>query len=117
MKIDFKKVSHQEKTFDLEVNSVKFCGTFGKIPSNLVNVKLLFEGFIEVLCCKCGIYFNTFAKEENIFLLSDGAYSSNNDKNLDIIIEVDNGVIDFEEIFKSELESFKSEYHVCDQCK
>lgn len=117
MKIEFRKVPQQPKDFLCELNSVKFLGTFCKISSKLVNIKSKFEGFVEVNCCKCGVSFDIPFNEEVNFLLSDGVYSSSDERDLDkIIIEVDNNFIDFEEILQSELESLRSDYHICDNC-
>jgi len=117
MKVEFRKVPHNEKDFSLEINSVKFCGTFGKISSKLVDIKSYIDGIVEVSCCKCGTNFSIPFNEKIHFLASDGIYASNDERDLDkIIIEIDNNFIDFEEILQSELESLKSDYHVCDGC-
>jgi hypothetical protein len=117
MKVEFRKVPQNQKDFFLELNSVKFLGTFCKISSKLVDIKSNIEGNIEVNCCKCGINFDTNFDEKIHFLVSDGIYSSNDERDLDkIIIEIDNNFIDFEEILQSELESFRSDYHICDSC-
>ena len=118
MKIEFRKVPQQPKEFLCELTSVKFLGTFCKISSKLVDVKSKIEGDVEVNCCKCGVSFNTHMEENINFLLSDGIYSSDDERDLDkIIIEITNNLIDFEEILQSEIDSFASDYHVCDNCK
>jgi hypothetical protein len=117
MKIEFRKVPQTAKDFDLEINSVKFCGTFGKISSKLVDIKSSINGDIEIQCCKCGSNFIKIFDENINFLISDGIYSLNDKRDLDkIIIEIDNNLIDFEEILQGELESFKSDYHICNTC-
>ncbi len=117
MKIEFRKVPQQPKEFLLEVNSVKFLGTFCKISSKLVDIKSKFEGSVGVNCCKCGSDFTIPFNEEINFLLSDGVYSSKDERDLDkIIIEIDDNFIDFEEILQSEVESLRSDYHICDNC-
>ena len=117
MKIEFRKVPQNQKDFILEVDSVKFLGTFCKISSKLVDIKSEFDGIVGVECCKCGTTFTVPFKEEINFLASDGVYSSDDERDLDkIIIEIDNNFIDFEEILQSEIESLKSDYHVCDSC-
>ena len=117
MKIEFRKAPQLDKEFNCEFNSVKFLGTFCKISSKLVDIKSKFAGNVVVNCCKCGCDFTILVDEKINFLVSDGIYSSNDDRDLDkMIIEVDNNFIDFEEILQSELESIKSDYHVCDSC-
>jgi hypothetical protein len=34
----------------------------------------------------------------------------------DLVIEIENGTIDFEELIQSELASIKSDYHICNKC-
>ena len=117
MKIEFRKVPQVPKEFSCEFASVKFLGTFCKISSRLVDIKSKIEGNVEVNCCKCGCSFTVPFNEEINFLLSDGIYSSNDERDLDkIIIEITNNVIDFEEILQGEIESFVSDYHICDKC-
>ena len=117
MKIEFRKVPNTRKDFCIEVDSVKFSGTFCKISQTLVDVKSTFVGNTDVDCCKCGKIFSIPVDEEINFLLSYGIYSSNDERDLDkIIVEIDNKVIDFEELLQSELESLNSEYHICDSC-
>jgi len=117
MKIEFRKVPQNPKDFILEVDSVKFLGTFCKISSKLVDIKSNIDGIVEVNCCKCGKSFNIPFNEKIHFLASDGIYSSNDERDLDkIIIEIDDDFIDFEEILQSEVESLRSDYHICDSC-
>ena len=117
MKIEFRKVPLQPKEFLLEVDSVRFLGTFCKISSKLVDIKSNFSGNVKANCCKCGTSFDITLDEEVNFLLSDGIYSSDDERDLDkIIIEVSDGFIDFEEILQSEVESLQSDYHVCSSC-
>lgn len=117
MKIEFRKAPQQSKEFNLIVNSVKFFGTFGKISSKLVDIKSELDGDVEVNCCKCGLDFTVAFNEKINFLASDGIYSSNDERDLDkIIIEITNNTINFEEILQSEIDSFKSDYHICDKC-
>ena len=67
--------------------------------------------------CKKEVNFNIPFNEKIHFLASDGIYSSNDERDLDkIIIEIDNNFVDFEEILQSELESLRTDYHVCDSC-
>jgi len=118
MKIEFRKVPTTKKEFSYESNSVKFCGTLGKISSKLIDINSEFNGSVEVNCCKCGNNFNIPFQEKINFLASDGIYSSDDERDLNkIIIEIDNGFIDFEEILQSEIESFTSDYYICNNCE
>ena len=117
MKIEFRKVPLQDSEFEISSNSVKFLGTFSKISSKLAKIDSKIFGNYDVDCCKCGTTFNISIDSEVKFLLSDGIYSSDNDDEEFVIIEVENHILDFDEILHSELESLNSEYHVCDVCK
>ncbi|MEA3352253.1 MAG: hypothetical protein U9Q33_00350 [Campylobacterota bacterium] len=118
MKIEFRKIPLQESEFEVISDSVKFLGTFSKISSKLAKIKGKLDGTCEVECCKCGSSFTTPLNEKVDFLISDGIYSSNDEDNEEIVvIEVEDHILDFNEILHSEIESFRSEYHVCDSCK
>lgn len=117
MKIEFRKIPLQETEFEISSNSVKFLGTFSKISSKLAKINSKLSGNYDVDCCKCGITFDVPVDSDIEFLLSDGIYSSeSNDEEL-VIIEVEDHFLDFNEVLHSELESLRSEYHVCDNCK
>jgi len=114
LKIEFRKVSSGLKDFNLDMVSVNFEGTFCKISSKLVEMDAKLSGNTEVTCCKCGELFTTQLDEDFKFIISDGIYDGNDEQRS--IIETDDGFIDFDEIIKSEIESIKSDYHICDNC-
>jgi hypothetical protein len=117
MKIEFKKIPQQPKQFNLELASVKFCGTFAKISSKLAKLQIQADGYAEVDCHLCGKNFNKLFDENIDFLLSDGVYSSDDERDLDkVIIDIENHIVDFEDICRSEIDSFKSDYHKCKDC-
>jgi len=117
MKIEFRKIPLEESEFEISLNSVKFLGTFSKISSKLAKIHSNLVGECEVDCCKCGVAFTIPIKMEIQFLVSDGVYSSERDDEEYVIIEAEDHILDFDEILHSELESLKSEYHICDACK
>ena len=117
MKIEFRKIPLQETEFEISSNSVKFLGTFSKISSKLAKINSKLYGNYDVDCCKCGITFDIPVDSDIEFLLSDGIYSSENHDEELVIIEVEDHFLDFNEVLHSELESLRSEYHVCDNCK
>jgi hypothetical protein len=117
MKVEFRKIPLQDTEFEIFSNSVKFLGTFSKISSKLAKINSKISGNYDVDCCKCGITFDITIDTKIDFLLSDGIYSSeHNDEEL-VIIEIEDHFLDFNEVLHSEVESLKSEYHVCDNCK
>jgi uncharacterized metal-binding protein YceD (DUF177 family) len=117
MQIEFRKVPLQPKNFELNSNSVKFLGSFCKISQKLVKINSIINGEVEVNCYKCGETFSQKIEEDIDFLVSDGICEVDDEKNLDdIIIECENSMIDFDEILNGEVESFQSDYHLCNNC-
>lgn len=115
MKIEFKKVPLSPKEFSSELNSVEISGTFCKISQSLVKIDAVLKGNTTIDCCRCGITDTVNLNEEANFLLSDGIYKDNTESE-DLVIEIDNSLIDFDEIIESEIESIKSDYYLCDKC-
>jgi hypothetical protein len=116
MKIEFRKVPNIEKEFEISLNSVKFLGSFSRISNKLVRITSQIEGNLDVECCKCGNSIGKVIDENLIFTVSDGILSTKDEREDEIIIEIDDHIIDFEAILNSELESIKSDYYICDNC-
>ena len=114
MKIEFRKAPQTSKELEIDYNSVKIEGTFCKISQSLVKVDAVLKGSTDIDCCRCGITEVIEVDEELHLLLSDGVY--NKDESEYLVIEVENGLIDFNEIIESELNSIKSDYHICNNC-
>ena len=118
MKIEFRKVPLQSSKLSLTNNSVNFLGTFSKITPKLVKLEAKMGGILEVDCCKCGKVFPVNLDEDIELLLSDGIFKPETKEDEEYIaIEIDDSIIDFEDILQSEIESFKSDYFICDDCK
>lgn len=115
MKIEFRKVSPTKKEFSTKVDSVTFEGTFCKISPKLVEIEARITGDTQVECCKCGKDLTISFDEPLQMLVSDGVYSNSDEEK--IIIEIDDGIIDFDDIINSEIESIHSDYIVCEECQ
>lgn len=113
MKIEFRKVPTIPKEFTNNFASVKLEGTFCKMSPTLIKVDATLTGQSSVLCIRCGEEENINLDENLFFLLSDGIY---NNESKDLIIEVEDGIIDFDQICESELSSLESDYHICKSC-
>jgi len=113
MKIEFRKVPQTPKNFSADYHSVKIEGTFCKISPTLVKIDSNISGNIDVTCCRCGEDDTVTLDEELNFLVSDGIYRSESE---DLIIEIVDGIIDFDEIIESEISSEVSDYHICANC-
>ena len=114
MKIEFRKVPQINKELEFNYNSVKIEGTFCRISQSLVKIDAVLKGSTDIDCCRCGITEVIEVDEELHLLLSDGVY--NKDESEYLVIEVENNLIDFDEIIESELNSIKSDYHICKDC-
>ena len=114
MKIEFRKVPQVSKELEIVHNSVKIEGTFCKISQSLVKIDAVLQGSTDIDCCRCGETEEIGVDEELHLLLSDGIYK--NDESEYLVIEVEDSIIDFDEIIQSELNSIKSDYHLCDEC-
>jgi len=114
MKIEFKKAPQTPKELEVVLNSVKIEGTFCKISQSLVKIDAMLIGNTDIDCCRCGKTDNIEVNEKLDFLLSDRIIK--NDESEDLVIEIEDGLINFDEIIQSELEAIKSDYHICEEC-
>lgn len=114
MKIEFKKVPQTTKDLVVESNSVKIEGTFCKISHKLIKIDAVLKGTTDINCSRCGDLQSIEVDEKLDFLLSDGIYKNNEENEL--VIEIQDGLIDFDEIVESELNSIKSDYYICEKC-
>ncbi len=116
MKIEFRKVPFTPKEFQSGFNSVKIEGTFCKISSSLVKIDGMLSGKTPVTCSRCGEDDTITINEKINFLLSDGIYKPKSSDSDDLVIEIEDNMIDFDEIIQSELSSICSDYHICANC-
>jgi len=114
MKIEFKKVPFVVKNFSTSFNSVKIEGTFCRISPSLIKIDSTLSGEVIVKCSRCGKDDMVIVDEKFNFFVSDGIYNSKPEK---LVIEIENGLIDFDEIIQSEISSIYSDYHICSNCK
>jgi len=114
MKIEFKKLPSTPQDLLVESDSVKIEGTFCKISQSLAKIDAVLIGNTDVDCSRCGITENVIVDEKLDFLLSDGIYK--NKECEDLVIEIENSIVDFDELIQGELASIKSDYHLCESC-
>ena len=116
MKIEFSKLPRTKNDFEISSDSVKFLGNFCRISGSIARIDSKIVGNYDVECAKCGKIITKSIDEDIIYTLSDSPISSKDERDGEIIIEIDNHVVDFDEILNSELESIKSDYYFCDDC-
>jgi len=115
MKIEFRKVPFKESEFNTSYENLALNGIFYKENPHLVKLNSSLKGEVEVSCIKCLENFVREVDEELNLILTDRVFDGF-DEQYDVI-EIENSFIDFDEILKSEIESIKSDYNVCDKCK
>lgn len=115
MQIEFRKVPFTAKDFTVELDSVKLEGTFCKMSPTLAKVEATLVGPTPVDCCRCGVEYTIELNENLEFLLSNRVYEDESELE-NLVIEIENDMIDFNEIIESEISSIRSDYHICTLC-
>ena len=115
MKIEFKKVIRDSVEVSFKQNNLSIDGKCKKLTSSLVEVKFNMIGKIGVDCVRCAKTIDLDINENIELKVCDGYFKSE-DKDLDVI-ECFDGVIDFDQIVNSEIESIINDYHYCNNCK
>lgn len=113
MQILFKKILHNEITFETKLENICFYGKVQRQTRDLVLCKGKIEGVFPHICDRCGEEFELKIDEEIELFASDGIYEK--EDSLDII-EFENGILDFDALLHSEIEAYKSDYHYCKNC-
>ncbi|XOB61792.1 hypothetical protein ACMC56_14510 [Campylobacterota bacterium DY0563] len=116
MKIEFRKVPQTPKELSAEFNSVKIEGTFCKMSPSLVKIDGKLTGETSIPCARCGQEETVTLNEDINFILSDGIYKSTSEED-DLIIEIEDSLINFDEIIESEISSIQSDYYICSECE
>lgn len=115
-KIAFVKISNDPMEFEITKDDLKFIGTLSKKSDDLVLCVAKIVGFMEHICDSCGKEMALKVDESLTLLLSDGLYKDKEHK-VEDVVEFFDGFINLDELFTSEIESYKSDYIYCDSCK
>ena len=118
MQLNFQKVAFTESDITTSYDTINLIGSIKKLNRDLVKVEAVLNGNLNLECYRCGNEFQLDTNEDISFLVSNGIYKAEDNNNSldDVIIEIDNGIIDFDDIIISEIESIKSDYHSCGKC-
>lgn len=114
MQILFRKIHEAPRHFRLKENDVECSGTFRRSGKHCVALEGRLEGEIEFLCDRCGAHFKAPMDEPFSLELVDRPVKV--EESLDMIECLD-GIVDFDAICRSEIESIQSEYHLCPECR
>lgn len=114
MQIPFNRVSRDACPFSLTHGAIRIEGVLQPYRPNLLLLEATMRGPYEVECYRCGTPFDIMLDENVSFLLSDGIYSGQDDAY--DIVEVEEGMIDLDAVFDSEIAMIESDYHSCGKC-
>ena len=115
MKIAFAKISASPVPFEISQNGLKFSGNFKRKDSKFIECKGGIKGKIPYICDRCGKEFDLDVESVNL-LLSEGVFNDEKHESLDVM-EFFGAEVDLDEILRSEMEAFKSDYFYCEECK
>jgi len=117
LKINFKKVTKNKGDFSLDFggdkDSLRFEGVYFKNSYGLVEIEAKIVGELFRECDICGEEKKSQIEEALVLYVSDSLYKS--EEFLDVIEFLD-GIIDFDMLFESEIESIKAQYFRCENC-
>ena len=113
MKIEFRKVPYNSSPFSIKIEDISIDGSFKKIRTDEVEIKLDMHGSTKHICDICGEEFDLICDEKSTLIISDGEYSGDE---IDVIETFDH-YVDIDYIIESEIEAYKSDYHYCENCK
>ena len=116
MKINLQKITKTPLDFELKSDEITFKGYLEYHTGKLVLLKAQIYGFLIKECDICAQEFKLNVDEKVEFFICDGIYENAHDIELDIVEFLD-GVVDMDELFYSEIELIKSDYHSCEKCK
>jgi uncharacterized metal-binding protein YceD (DUF177 family) len=116
MQILFKKITSTKYDFNLDIESLKVEGVYYRNKA-LVCIDALVSGETPNICFRCGENFTQIINTNLELKICQNKYIKSQDNELLDIIEVFNDKICFNEIFISEINSFKSDYFACKKCQ
>ncbi|WP_457597067.1 YceD family protein [Hydrogenimonas sp.] len=114
MRILLRKIRATRQPFRLEEEGAVCEGEFWREDRHRVVLEGRIEGPVALRCDRCG---EAFTKEiDESFRLEAVDRPLKVDESLDVI-ECNDGIVDFNEICRSEIASIQSEYHICPGCE
>jgi len=116
MQLNFQKIPYTSSSFTATYNDINLEGNFIKIDRNLAKIDAKLKGILDLECYRCANEFQSDIDEEFSCIISDGIYKAEDNSLEDIIIEIDENMINFDDIIISEIESIKSDYNSCGKC-
>jgi hypothetical protein len=112
MRVSFRKITKEGLPFEIVHNDLECIGKM-KRGRDLVDLDLGIRGDIVVSCDICAKEYIEAVDELFKLKVSDGCYDGDD---MDVV-EMHDGFLDLDFIVDSEIESKRSEYHYCEDCK
>ena len=116
MKVTLRKIGHTPLDFELKSDEIIFKGYLEYDSGKLILLKAKLNGLVVAECSTCGEEFKLYIDEDIKFFISDGLYEDENNIEKDVIESFD-GMVDMDELLKSEIELIKSDYLYCKDCQ
>ena len=116
MKIAFAKISAAPVPFEISQDRLKLSGNLKRKDSKFIECKGEIKGKIPYICDRCGKEFDLDVSESVNLLLSEGVFNDEKHESLDVM-EFFGAEVEVDEILRSEMEAFKSDYFYCEECK
>lgn len=118
MRVSFRKITTQSSPFSVSLGEIVCSGSFVKRNDGLVGVEGSLQGSLLLPCDLCGEEFELSLDEPFEAIASEGFYHPEEDsENSEFVVEFLDGELDFQELVQGELESVKTDYHVCPRCQ
>jgi hypothetical protein len=115
VKIELRKISKTPSEFEVKSDKITFKGFLQYDSSRLILLRSKLIGEISTTCDICTSEFELNLDEDIEFFISLGLYKSSSDEFLEVV-EIFDSFVDVEDLLKMELESIKSDYHLCTKC-
>ena len=112
MKIAFRKITPNRTPFSFETERYRCEGIFRRLSHTVVEVELHLVAESTLVCDRCASSYRHPVDERMTLRVSDGCFEGDD---LDVI-EMFDQQINFDAIVTSELETIRSDYHLCTQC-
>jgi uncharacterized metal-binding protein YceD (DUF177 family) len=113
MKIEFRKITPNPTPFLLEREGYRCEGSFRKLSQKVVEITFHLSAESRLQCDRCASEYEHVIDEDMTLQIADGRFEG---EDLDVIEFFDH-VVDFDAIAVSEIETVRSDYHLCPACK
>ena len=116
MKVTLRKVTKTPLDFEVKSNEITFKGYLQYHAGKLILLHADLKGTLNTECSQCGTEIKLPIDDTVEFFISDGLYEDDTNIDLDVVESFDS-TADLDELFASEQELIKSDYHSCESCK